>query len=71
VVPNLPQAHDGIRRGLAIICRIATTGNAKAQQSERFVQKLVRATLRRGGKVSVICLVPEISKRRIDLDYLA
>ena len=53
VVPVLPKAHDMIRRGLRIIRRIAAMGVLKAQQSERFLQKLIRAALRQDEKVCV------------------
>lgn len=51
VVPDLPRAHDTIQKGLKIMHSLAATGATKAQQSERFVQRLMRATLRRVEKV--------------------
>ena len=51
VVPDLLLVHDIVRRGLGIIQRIASIGGLKAQQSKRFLQKLIRATLRRYEKV--------------------
>ena len=51
VVRDLPKTHDTIRRGFSIIRRIVTIGGLKARQSERFLQRLARATMRRNQKV--------------------
>ena len=55
VVPDLSRLYDMIGKGLNIIHDIATVGSAKAQQSERFLQQLVRATVKRDEKV---CITP-------------
>lgn len=51
VVADLPQAQNAIRQGLGIVRRTATIGGLKAQKSEQFLHKLIRATLRRTEKV--------------------
>ncbi|KAL8935904.1 MAG: hypothetical protein Q9216_005203 [Gyalolechia sp. 2 TL-2023] len=51
VVPNLDTTHSIIQRGLAMIRRVSTnTGltSGKLRQSERLLEKLVRATTGRG-----------------------
>ena len=51
VVADLPRAQDTIRQGLRIIRRMARIGGFKAQRSEQFLHKLIKATLRRNEMV--------------------
>ena len=54
VIPNLLKARDAIQRGFALIRRMSmkTQGaNNKIRQSERFLDYLVRATVRQNEKV--------------------
>ena len=51
VVPDPRIMNDMIRRGLRVAHDIALKGGLKAQQSARFLQKLVRATNKRDETV--------------------
>ncbi len=54
VIPDLLKARDTIQRGFALIRRMSmkTEGaNIKIRQSERFLDDLVRATVRQNKKV--------------------
>ncbi|KAL8830061.1 MAG: hypothetical protein Q9191_001654, partial [Dirinaria sp. TL-2023a] len=47
VVIDLHRAHETVQQGLKIMHNLAVNGAPKAKESEKFVQRLIRATLRR------------------------
>lgn len=56
VVSNSTKVRDNIGRGLDMIRHIGSSPGAhKARQSEEFLQKLIRATLRNEESVSTPC----------------
>ena len=66
VVTNPAKTLEIIRHGFSIMRRIGSSGGVKVRQSERFLQKLVHATLRRCEKVVLRCL---LSSRTITITF--
>jgi len=62
-IPDLPLAKMLIQRGFSNIHDMASRGGPKVAQSERFLKRLMKTTLRRGQKVSQLESVIPITMR--------
>lgn len=52
VLPDVAKAKSVVHQGFGNIHNMASRGGGKVAQSERFLKRLMKATLRRGQKVS-------------------
>jgi hypothetical protein len=63
IIPALPMVKMLIQRGFSNIHDLASRGGPKVAQSERFLKRLMKTTLRRGQKVSQLASVIPIAMR--------
>ena len=70
VVPDVPRAKVLIQRGFDIIHNMAPRGGVKVAQSEKFLRRLMKITIRRGQKVSKTEDCAHLSEQKVDNENL-